>query len=158
MYTVGVLTVSDRCHSGLREDVSGQVILDSLSPEFFEVRCRAVCPDDAGMIADELLSMCDSGCELILTTGGIGFAPRDVTPEATVSVLDKNAPGLAELLRLKSADNGISQRGVAGIHEETLIVNLPGTASGVREGMGLLQTILPRLLETLRGEKSVRYQ
>ena len=156
MYRVGILTVSDRCYAGERDDVSGPAIALCLPVSDYEVVFRCTVPDDEGEIANQLLAMSDGGCELILTTGGTGFAPRDVTPEATVSILDKNAPGIAELLRatgLQSVPTAALGRGVAGIYGSTFIVNLPGSPSGVKEGMTVLLPLLPARSIPFSGRK-----
>ena len=107
-----------------------------LPPDEFQIMRRIAAPFDEGEIAMQLLALCNAGCDLVLTTGGVGFAPTDVTPEATVSVLDRNAPGIAELLRAGSespARIAALSRGVAGMHGQTLIINLPATPETVRQ-------------------------
>jgi molybdenum cofactor synthesis domain-containing protein len=157
MIRVGILTVSDRSSSGERADLSGPEVESHLHPEHFDVFLRMLVPDNEGEIAMVLQAMCDAGCDVVLTTGGTGFSPRDVTPEATVSILDRNAPGIAELLRsesLKQTPFAALSRGVAGIHDKTFIVNLPGSPGGVRDCMKALTPLLPHAVALLRGESA----
>jgi len=157
MISVGILTVSDRSYRGEREDLSGPTIREMITEHLgAKVELEAVVPDEFDIIQGTLMVWADEvGLDLILTTGGTGFSPRDVTPEATRAVIEREAPGLAEAMRaqgLKITPHAMLSRAVAGIRGRTLIINLPGSPKAVREN---LATILPALthgIEILREE------
>ena len=148
-----VLTVSDGVHAGVREDLSGATLDELLRDEGFEVERRVV-PDELTAIAGALNELADHAL-LILTTGGTGFAPRDVTPEATREVLDREAPGIAEAIRadaIARTPHALLSRGVAGLRGGTLVVNLPGSPGGCRDGFAVIQPALKHGLELAAGE------
>jgi molybdenum cofactor synthesis domain-containing protein len=154
-----VLTVSDGVSVGTREDTSGDVLVELLGAEGFEVE-RAVVPDDRDEITAALAALAARN-EVVLTTGGTGFAPRDVTPEATCTVIDREAPGLAEAIRADSAaktPHALLSRGAAGIVGSTLIVNLPGSPGGCRDGFAVIRPVLGHAVELLRGQQHVHHK
>jgi len=158
MIRVGVLTVSDRSARGEREDLGGPAVAEAVMARLpgAQVSARAVVPDERIRIAARLVHWADKlGLDLILTTGGTGFAPRDVTPEATGDVIERATPGLAEAMRaasLRITPHAMLSRGVAGIRGRTLIVNLPGSPKGAVENLETIASVLPHAIELLREE------
>lgn len=156
MYRAAAITVSDKGYAGQREDKSGPLLQELLRSQGYEVVYHAIVPDDKGQIAALLRHLADnSGADLIVTTGGTGAAPRDVTPEATHEVIEREMPGLAELIRMegyKTAPFAVLSRGVSGIRGASLIINLPGSPKAVQEGMAILKSVLGHALQMLKGE------
>ncbi len=155
---VGILTISDRASRGEYEDRAGPLIADAVRSSLgADVVQAAVVPDERDQIAATLRRWCDEqDLDLILTTGGTGFAPRDVTPEATRDVIEREAPGLAEAMRaasLRVTPHAMLSRAVAGIRGRTLIVNLPGSPKAVRENLDTILPALPHAIELLREVK-----
>lgn len=150
---VGLLTISDRGAAGTYEDRSGPLLADIISRQTpWAIGARQVIPDDYDTIVATLKAWCADDIQLILTSGGTGFAPRDITPEATRAVIERPTPGIAEALRaesLKITRHAMLSRGVAGIRGRTLIINLPGSPKAVRENMDVLLPVLPHALELI---------
>jgi len=154
-----VLTVSDGVSAGVREDRSGDVLEALLHEEGFAVE-RHVVADDTKVIADTVRALVDAGAMLVLTTGGTGFAPRDVTPEATRTVIDREAPGLAEAIRadaLARTPHALLSRGVAGLRGASLVVNLPGSPGGCRDGFEVIRPALRHGLELAAGDTATHH-
>ncbi len=158
---IGILTVSDLGATGQRADTSGDAILEWAGRKGYEVAVRSVVPDETDRIAGKLARWADSGeVDVILTTGGTGLTARDVTPEATQVVLDRLAPGIAEALRGAVAPRfprAWLSRGVAGTRGRTLIVNLPGSPGGVRDGLGVLDDFLDHAVELVTGANTTHH-
>ena len=150
---IGILTISDRGASGEYEDRSGPLIAQILTQNTdWLISHQGIIPDEFQTIVDTLEAWCNDGVNLLLTSGGTGFSPRDVTPEATKRVITREAPGIAEALRaesLKITQHAMLSRAVAGIRGETLIINLPGSPKAVKENMQILLPILPHALELI---------
>lgn len=151
---VGILTVSDAGSRGARIDTSGPAVRDLIVGAGGEVTHTATVPDNLDDIADTLRAWCEAGIDLILTTGGTGFSARDVTPEATLEVADRLAPGIAEAMRaagLQHTPMAMLSRAVAVLRGPTLIINLPGSEKGARESLEAVLPVLPHAVDLLRG-------
>jgi molybdopterin adenylyltransferase len=153
-----IITVSDRGSRGEREDGSGPEIAGILLKGGMEIIGRKIIPDEKEMIRETLLEWSDrKGADLIVTTGGTGVSPRDVTPDATREVIDREIPGMAEEMRRQSVavtPHGMISRALVGIRGRTLIVNLPGSPKGARENLGVLLPALPHAIEKIKGDES----
>lgn len=158
LYTLGIIVASDKGARGERADESGVLISDLLEKACFQTKEYVIVADDRRLLADEMIRMADVvKVNLILTTGGTGFSPRDVTPEATLDVCERLCPGIPEAMRaasLRITPRAMLSRAVAGIRGRTLIVNLPGSPKAVRENLDCLLDTLPHGLEILLGEAS----
>lgn len=154
--TVGILTASDKGSRGEREDKSHDVIVETLNNLDAEVVWYQIVPDEKEIIKEKLIELADEvKVDLALTTGGTGLSPRDVTPEATAEVIDKEVPGFAEAMRaesLKKTPAAMISRAIAGIRKRTLIINLPGSPKGARECLEVALPALPHAVEVIRGE------
>ena len=150
-----VLTVSDRCALGEAEDLSGPAVVEALRAIEAEVVSVEIVSDDLDPLADRIRQLADSKkANLIITTGGTGFSPRDNTPEATRAVIEREAPGLAEAMRLKTLEKtpmAMISRGVCGIRRQALIVNLPGSPKGARESLEVIRSVLSHAISLLEG-------
>ncbi len=155
MIRVAILTVSDSCSQGEREDISGQAIKDMLPEDVFEICRKKIVADEHEKIVNELKHFSDKAdIDVVFTTGGTGLGPRDVTPEATASVCERIIPGLGEMMRaegLKKTKNAILSRGIAGISNKTIVINLPGSPKGVKESLEIILDVLPHAVDMMHG-------
>ncbi len=153
---VGILTISDKGWRGQRQDRSGKVIEESLPRLDSRVVKYEIVPDEVEMISGKLCEWADGGeVDIILTTGGTGLAPRDVTPEATLSVVDRVVPGFGEAMRTGTfsvTPTAILSRATAGVRKKCLIINLPGSPKAVKECLGVVLPAIPHAVETIKGE------
>jgi molybdenum cofactor synthesis domain-containing protein len=151
---LGILTLSDRSSRGERPDSSGPALANLIQAEGWSLVKQALLPDEEAEIREILINWADSGeLDVILTTGGTGFSPRDVTPEATRAILDREAPGLAEAMRsasLRVTPHAMLSRIVTGIRKKTLIINLPGSPKGAVENLQVITAVLPHAVQLLR--------
>ena len=156
MIKIGILTVSDKGHASQRIDESGKLIKELIKQINGEVVDYKIVPDEREIISLNLVKMADElQIDIILTTGGTGFSPRDITPEATLDVIDRQVPGIPEAMRLISLEitpRAMLSRAVAGIRNETLIVNLPGSPKAVKECLEVIMPVLPHAIQILKGE------
>lgn len=156
--TAGILTISDKGSKGEREDLSGNVIREILEKAGYTIAEYKIIPDEKEIIINELKSMADGvGINLVITTGGTGFSKRDITPEATKDVIERETPGISEAIRLNSLSitpKGMLSRGASGIRKNTLIINLPGSPKAVKESLEYIISPLEHGLEILLGEAS----
>jgi molybdopterin adenylyltransferase len=155
---VAILTISDAGSRGQRADTSGDAIAEWAAAQGYQLIERAMVPDETGRIATALAAWADGdNADLVLTTGGTGLTVRDITPEATRAVLDKEAPGIAEALRLTAYQRfprAALSRGTAGVRGRTLIVNLPGSTGGVRDGLAVLEGLVEHAVDLVRGQRT----
>ena len=152
----GLITVSDRSARGEREDLSGPALFELARKQGWSVVRQSVLPDELSLLRDTLSTWADQGdLDVILTTGGTGFAPRDVTPEATLAVVERLTPGLTEAMRAKSLEktpHAMLSRGVAGIRSQTVIINLPGSPKAAIENFQVIIPVLQHAIELLKGD------
>jgi molybdopterin adenylyltransferase len=151
---IAVITISDGVTQGTRADRSGLHITNWIQQRSHQLVTHLQIPDEAAEITARLIELADTDCDVVITTGGTGLTERDVTPEATLAVVERSAPGIAEALRMRGAQNtkyAWLSRGVAGVRAQTLIVNLPGSEAGVRDGLDLLDELIDHAVQLLRG-------
>jgi len=153
MISVAILTLSDKGSAGEREDLAGPLIREMIAGIGATVELYEVIPDEKGLIIEKLITFSNK-VDLVLTTGGTGLSPRDVTPEATREVIDKEIPGIAEVMRsagMEKTKRAMLSRAVAGVRGNTLIINLPGSPKAVREGLEAIMDVIPHAVEKIKG-------
>lgn len=154
MITVAILTISDKGSKGEREDLSGSLIGEMIERIGAELKYYEILPDEKNLIKEKLIEY-SKKVDLIVTTGGTGLSPRDVTPEATLEVIDKEVPGIAEAMRsegLKKTSRAMLSRAVAGVKGNSLIINLPGSPKAVKEGIEIILDVIPHAIEKIKGD------
>jgi len=153
-----ILTISDRSWAGERDDLSGPALESLIQNTGWKVCIKDILPDDMELIKAKLIEWCDSGqLDVIVTSGGTGFSPRDITPEATLAIIERNAPGLSEAMRsasLKITPHGMLSRGISGIRGNSLIVNLPGSPKAAVENLQTILEVLPHAVQLLQNDPS----
>ncbi len=157
MFSAAVITASDKGYAGEREDISGAIIHEILLKNGFDVKQKVLLPDDKNMLTDAMTKLYREKIELIITTGGTGFSKRDVTPEATRNFIEREAPGISEAIRAYSmtiTKRAMLSRGISGIKDDTLVVNLPGSPKAVEESLLYILDTLKHGLEILNGKTS----
>jgi len=159
MISAGILTISDKGYAGKRDDLSGKEIKRIVKDEISaEIVAYEICPDEVDLIEERLLEFVDERhIDLVLTTGGTGVSPRDVTPEATKSVIDKELPGFSEVMRAESrkkTPHAMTSRAVCGIRKQSLILNLPGSPKAVRENLAAILPAITHAIEKIKGSMS----
>ncbi len=151
---IGIISISDRCFNGEREDLSGPAVAECVK-SLSDISIYRLVQDEKELIVNAITEMADKeNCDIVFTTGGTGFAPRDVTPEATKSVIEKETPGISEAIRAKSLEitqRAMLSRAVSGIRGKTLVINLPGSPKAVRESIAIVLPVLTHAVETLSG-------
>lgn len=157
MLSAAVITISDKGYRGEREDLSGPLLVKMLKENNFDVTTTSIIPDEKEMIESTLIDLSNKNIALILTTGGTGFAPRDITPEATKAVIERETPGLSEIMRaesMKITPFGCLSRGVSGIRGNSLIINLPGSPKAANENLMSIIKSLPHAFKMFLGDSS----
>jgi molybdenum cofactor synthesis domain-containing protein len=157
MIKAAVLTISDKCYKGGREDKSGKIVQELLHKNSYEIVKYEIIPDELNLIKEKLVNYCDElKVDVVLTTGGTGFSPRDVTPEATQKIIEKEVPGISEAMRaegFKKTKRAMLSRGISGIRERTLIINLPGSSRGAKESLEVILDELPHGIDMIVARK-----